>query len=247
MAERFFGRDREQWTAPGFAHQTRWRSTAALQRLFTDDMRHETQHVDIVQRLLADLPAEFRAWAPLAQDQYLEARTLLAGYLLASQGDRMLMAHSVEGRVPFLDNEVVDLANSLPARYKLRGLDEKHVLKRAARGLVPEAVIRRPKQPYRAPNAQVFAGADAPEWADELMGAAAVSDAGVFEPQLVAKLWRKCREGAAAPFSNADDMALTGVLSTQLLHAQFIRQVPAPSAVPRFRTCIDRLAQPVTQ
>ena len=69
-------------------------------------------------------------------------RTLLSGYLLSSQGDRMLMAHSVEGRFPFLDTDVVELANSLPPSYKLRGLDEKHVLKRAAAGLVPDAIIR---------------------------------------------------------------------------------------------------------
>ena len=90
----------------------------------------------MVGRLLADLPAQFAAWQPLAQDQYLEVRTLLSGYLLSSQGDRMLMAHSIEGRFPFLDKEVVELANSLPPRYKLSVLDEKHVLKHVARGLV---------------------------------------------------------------------------------------------------------------
>ncbi len=244
MAQQFFGRDRGDWTAPGFAHQTRWRSTAALQRLFQPGFLPK---IDVVERLLADLPAEFRSWAPLAQDQYLETRTLLAGYLLASQGDRMLMAHSVEGRVPYLDDEVVELANSLPARYKLRGLDEKHVLKRAATGLVPDVIVHRPKQPYRAPNAAAFAGADTPDWAAELMGAPALADAGVFEPRLVEKLWRKCRDGGAAPFSNADDMALAGVLSTQLLHAQLIRQAPPRVREPRFRTRIDRLAQPVVQ
>src|SRR5258706_169638 len=243
-AAALIGSDRGGWTGPGFAHQTRWRSTAALQRLFQPGFLPK---IDVVERLLADLPAEFRSWAPLAQDQYLETRTLLAGYLLASQGDRMLMAHSGEGRVPYLDDEVVELANSLPARYKLRGLDEKHVLKRAATGLVPDVIVRRPKQPYRAPNAAAFAGADTPDWAAELMGAPALADAGVFEPRLVEKLWRKCRDGGAAPFSNADDMALAGVLSTQLLHAQLIRQAPPRVREPRFRTRIDRLAQPVVQ
>ena len=70
----------------------------------------------------------------------------------------MLMAHSVEGRFPFLDPDLVELANSLPPAYKLRGLDEKHVLKRAAAGLVPDEIIRRPKQPYRAPDALSFVG-----------------------------------------------------------------------------------------
>jgi asparagine synthetase B (glutamine-hydrolysing) len=97
-----------------------------------------------------DPATRIRIWDPLARDQYLEIRTLLSGYLLASQGDRVAMASSVEGRFPFLDVEVIELACSLPPNFKLRVLDEKHVLKRAATGLVPESIIRRPKQPYRA-------------------------------------------------------------------------------------------------
>src|SRR4029434_49217 len=89
------------------------------------------------------LPHEFTTWSPLAQDQYLEVRTLLAGYLLSSQGDRMLMAHSVEGRFPFLDRNVAALAESLPPSYKLRVLDEKHVLKRMGAGILPQEVLAR--------------------------------------------------------------------------------------------------------
>ena len=74
----------------------------------------------------------------------------------------MLMAHGVEGRFPFLDHHVIALANSLPPRYKLRVLEEKYVLKQAARGIVPDEIIARPKQPYRAPDASSFAGADRP-------------------------------------------------------------------------------------
>ena len=97
----------------------------------------------------------------------------------------MLMAHSVEGRFPFLDVDLVELANSLPPSYKLRGLDEKHVLKRAAAGLVPDEIIRRPKQPYRAPDALSFVGPEAPDWVAEVMSERAVTDAGVFDPAAV--------------------------------------------------------------
>jgi len=68
----------------------------------------------------------------------------------------MLMAHSVEGRFPFLDKDVMRLATELPDRFRLWGLDEKHILKRAAIGYVPESIRRRPKQPYRAPDALAF-------------------------------------------------------------------------------------------
>jgi asparagine synthase (glutamine-hydrolysing) len=243
MAREFFGRERETWASPGFAHQTRWRSASALQRLFTPELREAARRADPAARLLASLPAEFGEWSSLAQDQYLEVRTLLSGYLLSSQGDRMLMAHSVEGRFPFLDADVVELANALPATYKLRGLDEKHVLKRAARGLVPEAVLRRPKQPYRAPDALSFVGPAAPEWVREAVESRAVADAGVFDPRAVGQLWRKCvATGGAEQFSNADNMALVGVLSTGLLHEALVRRSPGRVSSLPFQTIVDRLA-----
>jgi asparagine synthase (glutamine-hydrolysing) len=245
MAREFFGRDRAEFAAPGFAHRMRWQGAAALQRLFAGDLRRSLESVDVVADLLGTLPPEFSAWGPLAQDQYLESRTLLSGYLLSSQGDRMLMAHSVEGRFPYLDKDVVELANSLPALFKLRGLDEKHVLKRAAAGLVPEEILARPKQPYRAPDAPSFVGPDAPEWIADVVGERAVADAGVFEPRAVERLWKKCQAtGGGAQFSNADNMALVGVLSTGLLHAQLVRAPPARRANPSFKTWVDREAPP---
>jgi asparagine synthase (glutamine-hydrolysing) len=242
MAREFFGRGLEHWAAPGFSHQPRWQSTAALQRLFTADVRARAQRVDVVERLLASRPDDFGSWSFLAQDQYLEARTLLSGYLLSSQGDRMLMAHSIEGRFPFLDAAVIEVANALPARLKLRGLDEKHVLKRAALGLVPPEVLRRPKQPYRAPDAHSFVGERAPDWIGEVTSAPAVAAAGVFDPRAAERLWRKCQaSGGTGQYSNADNMALVGVLSTGLLHEQLVRRAPERRAELSFRTMVDRL------
>jgi asparagine synthase (glutamine-hydrolysing) len=243
MAREFFGAGREAWDAPGFSHQPRWRAAAALQRLFQPDLRREAERSDVVGRLLASLPEAYRRWPPLCQDQYLEVRTLLSGYLLSSQGDRMLMAHSVEGRFPFLDRDVVDLADSLPPAYKLRGLDEKHVLKRAARGLVPDSVLRRPKQPYRAPDSVCFTGDPLPPWVDEVLSEASLLGAGVFEPAGVGRLWRKVRaSGGRAALSNADDMALVGVVTTGLLHDLLLRQTPlTDSSTLEFRTHVDRL------
>jgi asparagine synthase (glutamine-hydrolysing) len=240
MAREFFGRDRGRWAEPGFAHQTRWRSAAALQRLLSADVHREAQRVDVTERLLASLPGGFHRWSFLAQDQYLEVRTLLSGYILSSQGDRMLMAHSVEGRFPFLDVNVVELANSLPDSFKLHGLDEKHVLKCVAQGLVPREIIRRPKQPYRAPDAQSFVGAGTPDWVAEIISERAVTGAGIFDPTAVDRLWRKCRDSAGgARLSNADNMALVGVLSTGLLHEQLVRGARPRSVPPEFAIAVD--------
>jgi asparagine synthase (glutamine-hydrolysing) len=241
MAQQFFGRNLAGHRAPGFAHETRWRTTAALKRLFSVPLREAIGQCDAVAEFLATLPAEFSRWSALSQDQYIEIRTLLSGYLLSSQGDRMLLAHSVEGRFPFLDKNVVTLADSLPAAYKLRVLDEKHVLKRAAAGLVAGEILARRKQPYRAPDASSFAGKDRPEYVDAMLRADAVADAGVFEPAAVARLWNKCKAHADdGQFSNTDNMALVGVLSTQLVHHYYVSNRPAGARPIRLRTDIDR-------
>lgn len=242
MSRSFFGRDLERWRDPGFAHGPRWRSTMAIQRLFTEEIRAAVEGTDVVERLLSGRPAAFSDWSPLAQDQYLEVRTLLSGYLLSSQGDRMLMANSVEGRFPYLDTRVVELADSLPPSYKLLGLDEKHVLKRAAAGLVPPSIIERTKQPYRAPDATSFLGADAPSWVGEVMSPEAVRRAGVFDPIGVDRLWRKCRATTDVhELSNGDNMALVGILSTGLIHDTFISGWSPRLDRPRFDVLVDRV------
>jgi asparagine synthase (glutamine-hydrolysing) len=239
MAREYFGRDREHWAEPGFSHRPRWRSASALFRVFAPDVRQVAERANVGQRLLESRPPEFDRWSALSQDQYLEVRTLLTGYLLASQGDRMLMAHSVEGRFPFLDTEVTRLANALPPTYKLRGLNEKYILKRVARGLIPDEIIARPKQPYRSPDAAAFTADPVPDWVGEVTGRRQLVDAGMFDPAAVERLWRKCR--AATSPSNADNMALVGVLSTGLLH-ETLRAAPQPVPAIEFATVVDRAA-----
>ncbi len=244
MARQFFGRNLGRAGEPGFGHELRWRTTSALKRLFSPDMRALLGGRDAIGELLASLPPELQGWTPLAQDQYFELRTLLAGYILASQGDRMLMAHSVEGRFPFLDKEVVALAHSLPDRFKLNVLDEKHVLKEVARELVPPSIVARKKQPYRAPDALAFAGPHTAAWVSEAISERSVARAGVFDPRAVARLRQKLREhGGGTPFSNADNMAVVGVLSTQLLHEHFVHDAPE-TAVATPRTLIERVSSP---
>jgi asparagine synthase (glutamine-hydrolysing) len=244
MARQFFGRNLDRAAAPGFGHEPRWHTTAALKRLLSGDVQHALAGQDAAAQLLRTLPEAFPRWSFVSQDQYLEMKTLLSGYLLSSQGDRMLMAHSVEGRFPFLDRDVAALANRLPSDYKLRVLDEKHVLKRAARDLIPPEIVERPKQPYRAPDALSFvAGGEtrAPGWVDELLDETAVRAGGIFDPPAVGALARKCRERAPkGQLSNSDNMALVGVLSTQLLHHQFVARRPDPGPPVSFRTAVER-------
>ncbi len=227
MARKFFGQGIENLADPAFSHRPRWSSAAALKRMFAGEMAKVLDGVDAVETLLEDLPEESCHWHPLALAQYLEIRTLLSGYLLSSQGDRMLMAHSVEGRFPFLDHHVVEYCNSLPHNHKLKVLDEKHVLKRCALELIPREIVERPKQPYRAPDAPGFLGPAAPDYVGEVLSDASVEQAGIFEADQVRRLVAKCENGVTRnKLSNADNMAFIGVLSTQLLWDRLIRRPP---------------------
>jgi asparagine synthase (glutamine-hydrolysing) len=241
MARQFFGRNIAAHRSPGFAHDTRWHTTGALKRLLSKDLQAAAAGRDVIKELVENVHADFPQWSHLAQDQHIEIRTLLSGYLLSSQGDRMLMAHSIEGRFPFLDKDVVALADSLPAAYKLKVLDEKHVVKRASADIVPSEILARKKQPYRAPDALSFVAKGAPDYIDEVLSESALRDANVFDPQAVMQLLRKCRaRGSEGQFSNTDNMALVGALSTQLLHKQFIADHPDGSRPIKLRIDIDK-------
>jgi asparagine synthase (glutamine-hydrolysing) len=223
FAQRFFATGLEQLNEPYFAHIPRWTTTRRIWRYFSRDVKAMLAGFDPYRAFKDTLPSAGGRWSGLARDQYAEAHTLLSGYLLSSQGDRMAMANAVETRFPFLDHRVIEFANRLPPRYKLRGLTEKYILKRAAQGLLPDAVRLRVKQPYRAPDSQsFFRGAYTEDYVAELLDAARLREAGYFDPQAVQQLVAKCRDGRAVGFG--DNMAFVGILSTMLVDDLFVRR-----------------------
>jgi len=170
------------------------------------------------------LPVGYAAFSTLGRAQYLEIITFLTGYLLHSQGDRMLMGNSVEGRFPFLDHRVAEFAARLPDRTKLPGLREKFILRRAVQPLLPAQVVRREKRPYRAPILRAFMGAGAPAYVGELLEPGRLREAGIFAPSAVEQLVQKCRRNADGFVRESDEMALVGVLSVMLLDELFVRR-----------------------
>ncbi len=164
---------------------------------------------------------------PLGKAQYLEITTFLEGYLLHSQGDRMLMGHSIEGRFPFLDYRVAEFAASLPDQLRLRGLKEKYLLRKAVEHRLPAEIAARKKRPYRAPIVGAFVGPDSPGYVRELLDERRLAEAGLFTPEAVTRLVRKCESGAPRDaVSETDEMALVGVLSVMLLHDRFVERPP---------------------
>jgi len=217
--QEFFGIGLDRPEDPLFSHLPRWATTAQCKLFWSDGLRSRVTG-SATERLRAALPAEMSGWHPFNRGEYLEARTLLPSYLLSAQGDRMLMASSVEGRFPFLDHRLIGFANGIHPDYKMHVLREKHILKEAMRDRLPGSIAARHKQPYRAPDAAAFMGPQAPEYVSELMGAKAISGYGYFDPDKVSRLVAKL---GRSKVSNArDNMAFVGILSTQLWHAQFV-------------------------
>jgi asparagine synthase (glutamine-hydrolysing) len=216
---------------PLFSHQPRMRLAARVRELLTPDAARTANDDTAAAALRAMLPSRFTQWSSLSRAAHLEMTTLLEPYLLASQGDRMALAHGVEARYPFLDPRLVAFASSLPDRFKLRGLSEKRMLRDWARPRVPAIVADRPKQPYRAPDAPAFFGPDAPAYVRESLHAERLRDAGIFDPDRVAGLVRRAAAGKATGFG--ENQALVAVLSTQLWHDAFVRDSSArPTPMP---------------
>ena len=83
---------------------------------------------------------------------YIDAKLRLADHLLGEHGDRMIFSHSVEGRHPFLDKELLEFVFRMPDKYKLNGANEKYILKKAGEGIVPDEILKRRKFPFQAPG-----------------------------------------------------------------------------------------------
>jgi len=215
----FFGVGLDRPGDPFFSHLPRWATTAQCKLFYSEEFRRRLDG-SATERLRATLPDDIGRWHPFNRSEYLEARTLLPSYLLSSQGDRMLMANSVEGRFPFLDHRLIAFANSLHPRHKMRVLREKHLLREAMRADLPDAIRRRHKQPYRAPDAAAFLQGPTPDYVKQLLGSECIGRYGYFDPDKVGRLVAKLQR--ARVHAARDNMAFVGILSTQLWHRQFV-------------------------
>jgi asparagine synthase (glutamine-hydrolysing) len=200
----------------------RWKNSSNITNHFSHKNREKLSEFDPYKNLMATLSVEMDKMDPLAKAQYIEMVVFLSGYLLSSQGDRMGMANSVEGRYPFLDHRIIEFCASLPPDYKLKVLNEKVLLKKMMKGKLPEEILNRPKQAYRAPILSSFLGADSPEFVMDVLSEDFIIEAGIFNPVSVSKLLAKMNSGKA--YSEIDNMAITAIISTQLLYKQFIKE-----------------------
>ena len=154
----------------------------------------------------------------------------------------MLMGNSIEGRFPFLDYRLVDFANKLPAEFKLSNLREKFILKEAFKNLIPDSILNRPKQPYRAPDVLSFFGGHNLDWIEEITNREIIKKAGIFNHQSAELLISKCKKKKGSNMSNTDNMMTTALLSTMLVFKQFIHDAQPESLPAEPITIIDKLS-----
>jgi asparagine synthase (glutamine-hydrolysing) len=204
-----------------FSHEPRWNLASRMKIFFAKDFATQIPKTSITQHLKHLLPHSFEQWDWFSRAEYLESAFLLPEYILSSQGDRVNMAHAVETRFPFLDPEVAAFARCLPSTLKLKVLREKYLLKKAARDLIPVSVANRFKQPYRAPGASSFFKPYSPDYVTDLLSTTRILQYGIFDPVPVNQLVEKFRAGQA--IGEKENMALVGILSTQLVVHQFIK------------------------
>jgi asparagine synthase (glutamine-hydrolysing) len=223
----FFGSGLEETDAPDYSHRVRWRNNHRTHRFFADEFVSHLRQLQLTSGPDLCYPDGFHNWDNLQQAQYIEATTFLPGYLLSSQGDRVAMAHAVEGRYPFLDSRIVAFCNALPAGIKMPALRDKALLRDTARRWLPKEITQRRKRPYRAPIHRCFGAAGAPDYIAEIFSETSLRASGMFSPGPASRLYQAVREGRV--LGETDEMALIGILSTELLHRQFIREyTPRP-------------------
>ena len=216
----FYGYKLEDVDNPFYSHLLRWNNSNHIKKHFSDNIKHDLKDYSSLNELEKRLPENFDSWNQLAKSQWLETTIFMSGYLLSSQGDRMGMANSVEGRYPFLDYRLIEYCSSLPGEYKLKGLNEKYLLKKLLKNRIPENILNRPKQAYRAPIKSVFLSKDSPEYVKYMLSETFTGNAGLFNYNSIAGLVSRIEKTGIS--SEVDNMVITAVISTHLLYYQFI-------------------------
>lgn len=216
----FFGYKLADTSSPIYSHLLRWNNTSRIKNFFSSDLKNEIKDYNPIEELSEKLEPKLKGVDLLSRAQWLEATIFMSGYLLSSQGERMTMANSVEGRYPFLDHRVVELCMKLRPEYKLKGLNEKYLLKTMMKNKVPNEIIDRQKQPYRAPIASSFSSDITPHYINDVLSKEKIDSSGLFDYERTRLLLEKMKQKHR--ITETDNMAFTAILSTQILYSCFV-------------------------
>jgi asparagine synthase (glutamine-hydrolysing) len=204
--------------------------------LFTDDFISCVDQTD-ARSVYSEIsrPQGLLGRAPASQNQYEFMKTTLAYYVFQYLGGQSEMGASIEGRVPFLDNEVTDFAFSLPDYYHLFGMTEKQLLRITFEDLLPKEIAWRPKHGYSSPIFEGFSGPHTPDYFEYFLSQKEVEKTNVFSFKSIERLRKLLtRSDLAEQDRILNEKALFMVLSFQLLNDMFIENFNAAGSVPDY-------------
>lgn len=218
----FFGYKLNETKSPIYSHLLRWNNTSRINNYLSNDFKKTINNYNPISKIEEQLSDKLKDYDYLTKAQWIELNYFMSKYLLSSQGDRMAMANSIEGRYPFLDHRVIEFCMSLNPDLKLNGLNEKYLLKHIMKGKLPESILNRPKQAYRAPIRSSFFSEDIPVYLKQMLSDNTIKHFGIFNSKYVNQLVKKMTINKQV--SEIDNMAITAILSTQILYDLFVNQ-----------------------
>ena len=218
----FYGYKLNDVNNPFYSHLLRWNNSNHILKHLSPKIKKRIGDYSPMEELADTLPENFDSWDSMAKAQWLETTIFMSGFLLSSQGDRMSMANSVEGRYPFLDYRVIEFCASLPSRLKMNGLNEKSLLKRLMQNRIPQSIAKRTKQPYRAPIQSVFLSKQSPEYVNQMLSEEFFEQVGVFNFLSVKTILARIEKSETS--TEVDNMLITFIISTHLLYDQYINK-----------------------
>ena len=228
-ARSFFRAGLNEVDDPFYSHLIRWRNTSKIKAFFSRELLSEIGDYSGYEDLRQRLPASYTTWDYLSKAQYLEISVFLSNFLLSSQGERVAMAHAVEARPPFLDHRIIDFMGRVPSKWKIMGLNEKYMLKKALREHLPDTIRNRPKQPYRAPISESLLTGNELH-TNEMLSDRLLKQSNLFDASKIKLFLNKVRKGQQV--SEFNNMAFAGILSSQSIFDQFITNFPVTSINP---------------
>jgi asparagine synthase (glutamine-hydrolysing) len=212
------------WGDPDFHYETSQFAFQAVKRsLFSESVNGRYADFDFTRFGVID-PAKLNGLHPVHKRSYVDLKVRLADHLLADAGDRMLLAHSVEGRFPFLDLGVLDSVARMPPHLKLRGFREKYVLRRIGARYLPAKIVEREKFPFTAPGSPQLLRMKT-EWVEDLLSYETVARQGYFDPAEIERL----RKRYSAPDFMLNIPYETDLLLIALTFGLFLRLFAMPS------------------
>lgn len=206
------------YTNPLASLNIRMHNNKIIENYFNKDFQIHFDKEEIIQEVESTLPSNYSNWGILSKNQFMEMNSLLSGYLLSSQGDRMSLAHSIEGRYPFLDHRIIDFLFYANDDFKMKGLSQKFLLRDTFSENIPESILNRPKKPYTSPDlASFFTNGKPTENTQFFLNDNIINDYGIWDEKLITRFINKFSRGIPESIGYRDNMLICFMLSTQIV------------------------------